>query len=78
MTRYGLHIVGTPTGKFYFVGNVPMALGFVGKDGDAVSDEYIRDQLMLPSAYRSIKTRVWDTFEAAREAAEAIGIRVSN
>jgi hypothetical protein len=76
--NYGLHIVGTPTGKFYFVGNVPNALGFVGKDGEPVSDEFVRDQLMLPSAYRSIKSRVWDTYEEAKQAAEALGFRVSN
>jgi hypothetical protein len=76
--NYGLHIVGTPTGKFYFVGNVPYALGFVAKDGSPITDEYVRDQLMLPSAYRSITSRVWDTFEAAREAAAELGVRVSN
>jgi ABC-type lipoprotein export system ATPase subunit len=75
---YGLHIVATPTGKFYFVGNVPTALGFVSKDGNAVTDQYIQDQLMLPSAYRSIKTRVFDTHDAAQAAASELGIRISN
>lgn len=78
MRNYGLHIVGTPTGKFYFVGNVPCALGFVSKDGEPVSDQFVQDQLLLPSAARSIKTRVFDSFQEAQDAANELGIRTSN
>jgi hypothetical protein len=63
--NYGLHIIETPSGRFTFVGSVPYQLGFTGKDGQTVSDAYISNQLLLPSAYRSIKTRSFESREAA-------------
>jgi hypothetical protein len=72
--NYGLHIIETPTGKFIFVGNVPLQLGYVGPLG--MTEAYIKDQLMLPAAYRAIQTRTFATREAAQEAALGFGVCV--
>jgi hypothetical protein len=72
--NYGLHIIETPTGRFVFVGNVPLQLGFVGPIG--MTEAYIQDQLRLPASYRAIRQRSFPSREAAQEAALGFGVCV--
>jgi hypothetical protein len=72
--NYGLHIIETPTGRFIFVGNVPLQLGYVGYPN--MTNEYIQDQLRLPAAYRAIRTRSFATRAEAQEAALGFGVCV--
>jgi hypothetical protein len=61
--------VKSPTGRWYIAGwKIPSSLAYVGRHGEPLHPEYIRKQLMLPSAFRAIRTRTWDTEEDALEA----------
>ena len=69
--KLGLHLIENPNGTFSFVGNVPGKLAYVTKAGNFATDEEIESQLRLPSGYRTIKNRVFQSqdeawFEAAR------------
>lgn len=66
----GLHLLENPNGTYSFVGSVPCELAYTTKAGNIVSAEEVTKQMMLPSNYRTIKSRVFQTeFEAWNEAA---------
>lgn len=64
---YELTIIRNPAGTFSLVGTGPAVCFYVGKDGSEVSAQHIDDQMRLPSSYRSIKSRVFPTADAAFE-----------
>lgn len=83
MNNLGLHLIKTPSGKFSFVGSVPFYLGFCRKDGTLFKDsetdrEFVKGQLLLPSNYRTIKDRVFESAVAAVMIAKECGFTVSN
>ncbi len=68
--KLGLHIIKNSNDTFSFVGNVPLELGFIKQDGTTPTQLEVTNDLMLPSSYRSLKTRVFQTEEAALLAQE--------
>jgi hypothetical protein len=70
MSNYGLHLIQNPSGTYSFVGSVPAKLAYVTKAGNMVTDCEVESQLLLPSNYRTIKCRSFQTeTEAWNEAA---------
>ncbi len=70
MNNLRLHIIKNPNDTYSFVGNVPLELGWIRKDGTRPSRLELTNDLMLPSSYRSLKTRVFKTKEEAELAME--------
>lgn len=73
-----LNIIQNPAGTYHFVGQVPVQLGWVHLDGSPIErGNLIDEQLVLPSKYRSIKTRVFKTHQDAYNAATDLGFEVA-
>ena len=70
-----LHVNRTPTGLWAFVGRVPVALGYMMKDGSPVTDQIARGIAHCgPGLYRDrIQPRTWLTADLARAAALELG-----
>ncbi len=77
-SKFGLHVIQYPSGKWGFVGSVPAELSYVTKQGGSISAANIEKQLRLPANKRIIKSRAWLTKEAAVEEANERGYEVSN
>lgn len=73
MNNLGLHLINNPDGSFSFVGSVPCQLAFVTKAGNMVTSEEVHSQLRLPSSYRTIKNRVFQSEDAAWSEAMRLG-----
>lgn len=75
-----IHILHCPSGKFAFVGNVPFELAFDAKGIDASEARACMSQTIAAklAARRGgyLKTRVFDTREAAAEFAAAHGFAI--
>lgn len=70
----GLHVIECPNGKFTFRGHVPMVLAYTGPE-DAIK---LGQQCGMGFvAHRGVKSRVWDTREAALAEATSLGFEVS-
>ena len=71
MKNLGLHLIQNPSGNFSFVGSVPFQLSYVTKSGNSVTSQEVESQMRLPSSYRTIKSRSFQSetdawIEAAR------------
>lgn len=77
----GLHVDHWPSGKFGFVGSIPIELAYEYADGSfPISDKDAKDiqsfgpGLVMKS--RGIRTRSWQSREAAIAEAERLGYKV--
>lgn len=77
MGQFGLHIIETPNKRYVFVGSVPVELGYTDLQGQAVDADTVQRQLMLPSKYRAIRTRTYETRQRAEAHARLLGYVVS-
>lgn len=71
MPNLGLHLIKNPAGTYSFAGRVPWNLGYIASDATEV-----KRQLMLPSAYRTIKCRVFTSIAGAIAVAKDLGYNV--
>lgn len=78
MKNLGLHLIKNPNETYSFVGSVPAQLGYVTKAGNMVTSEEVSSQLMLPSKYRSIKSRVFSCIEDAVKEAFRLNYSINN
>jgi len=69
----GLHLLENPNGTYSFVGSVPCELAYTTKAGNKVSPEEITSQMRLPSSYRTIKSRVFQSETEAWTEAVRLG-----
>lgn len=77
--KLGLHVIENPSGTYSFVGSVPYNLGYVTKAGNMVTRDEVESQMMLPSSYRTIKSRSFiSEDEAWKEAARLGYVEVTN
>ena len=69
------HLIQSPNGKWGFVGNVPVSLGFAMKDGSPLSDEMAKNIAHVgPGIYsKKIKTLSWKSAQDAIKAAKKDG-----
>jgi len=76
---YELSILEYKTGKFGFVGSVPMILAFEIDDSMSLAEfeKYADNQMRLPSKFRTIKNRRFDTKKDALNAARNLNIKVA-
>jgi hypothetical protein len=72
--KFELSILDLPNGKFKFVGSVPMALAFNFPEDVEDQADYANKQMMLPSKYRTIKSRTFSSREAAEAARTELGL----
>ncbi len=77
MNKIKLNLIQGPNNCFTFVGLVPCTLGYTTADGAEVTPELVEKQHMLPSNYRSIKSRRYSTREDAVAAAAELGFEVN-
>jgi len=77
---YKLAILEYKTGKFGFVGNVPMILAFEIDDSMSLVEyeKYVGNQMRLPSKFRTLKYRRFDTKQDALNAAKDLNIEVNH
>ena len=77
---YELAILEYKTGKFGFVGSVPMILAFEIDDSISLAEyeNYVDNQMRLPSKFRTIKNRRFDTKQDALNAAKDLNIEVNH
>jgi len=61
-----VNIISTPTGKWVLRGWGVPAYAWSNPDGSIPDYSYLADQLRLPSAYRTVKDRVFNTESEAR------------
>lgn len=74
----GLHLIKNPNETYSFVGRVPSQLAYVTKAGNFATNEEIESQMMLPSKYRTIKTRVFTCIEDAIREANRLGFKIDS
>lgn len=79
----GLNVMRYPSGKFGFVGRVPSDLAYIKADGTAPTDNECREiaQSGFPAMVckrLAIQTRVFETEQAARDAAKLAGYSIDN
>jgi hypothetical protein len=72
-----LNVIQFPTGTWGFVGRVPAALAHVMTDGSPVTAEAAKIAASFGPALANVKTRAWETREAAVAAAQDLGFDVS-
>ena len=72
-----LHILKYPSGRYGFVGKVPAILAYVTEAGDTPTVEQFRAAQIAGPRIAGLKIRAWETEQAARDAAEAIGAIVA-
>ncbi|MGL4335363.1 MAG: hypothetical protein ACRCST_00610 [Turicibacter sp.] len=71
--KFELTLLKNPSGTYSFVGSVPLDLAYCDKNGNKVISELVDKQLMLPSAFRIIRTRSWANASNALDEAKALG-----
>jgi hypothetical protein len=83
ISNLGLNVTRYPSGKYGFVGRVPSDLAYVKEDGTTPTEQECQE--VAQASFRAmvckrlgIKTRVFETEEAAREAAKQAGYSVAN
>lgn len=73
------YLMKYPSGRWGFVGAVPLSLAFIHKDGSEVSSE---DAAKVASfgigLFPTIKPRSWETAQDAMNAAQAIGYHAAS
>lgn len=74
---YGLHILKNNDNTYSFFGTVPTELAYVKVDGRSFESKELSLQLKLPEQYRSVKFRVWSTYEDALNEAIRLNYKVS-
>jgi hypothetical protein len=79
----GLHVIKFPSGKFGFVGSVPVILAYIHEDGHTPTPSEFQDivQSSFPAMTMKtygIKTRVFETEQEARFTAARAGFAVEN
>lgn len=67
-----------PSGRWGFVGSVDSRLAYVRKDGSEATEDDLSSARIAGPNVAGLKTRTFDTKEAALAAAEAISAEVSN
>ena len=75
----GIHISKSATGRYYFVGSVPLSLLYVRKsDGGVPTTEEVNLDHRMPGApkFRKLALRTFDSHEDALAAAKALGVEV--
>jgi hypothetical protein len=79
----GLNVIRYPSGKYGFVGRVPADLAYVKTDGAIPSEDECRE--VAQASFRAmvckrlgIKTRVFESEQAARDAAATAGYLIAN
>ena len=70
--KLGLHVIKFPSGKFGYVGSVPVEIAYI----DGSTQEDINKGLVYGQRFGA-KTRVFDTMQAAIEYAQSKGYVVS-
>lgn len=70
---YSLHVIENPNGTYSFVGSVPNKLAYVTKAGNTVTDDEVISQMRLPTSYRTIKSRVFQSQDEAWQEAARLG-----
>jgi hypothetical protein len=79
--NFGLHVEKYPSGKFGFIGSVPMVLAYRMADGSAISDKDAADIRSfgpgLVCKSRGIRPRVWNSREEAITEAQSLGYEVA-
>jgi hypothetical protein len=73
----GHALIQFPSGRWGFAGKVDSRLAHVMKDGTEVTPAAAKIAREFGPALAGVKTRTWDTSDAAIEAAASIGIAVS-
>lgn len=68
-----VHIVKSPTGRYYLAGCFPAALGLEQPDGSDVTPEQAACAAQCGPRIAGVRTRTWPTREAAVEALRAWG-----
>lgn len=63
-------LIQYPSGRWGFVGTVNWQLTVVRKDGSLPTLEEAVEDNCLPGSFRKLKTRSWETWEAALAAAK--------
>jgi hypothetical protein len=58
---FKLSVIKVPSGAFSLVGSGPASAFYVGSCGEELPIEQIERQLMLPTKYRTIKSRTFTT-----------------
>ena len=75
MRDLGLHVLKSPSGRWYFAGRVPIALAMVRKSDNGIptAEEVALDQRMPGSPkYRRLAMRTFESEAEARAAAALI------
>ena len=68
MGKLGLHVIKFPSGKYGFVGSVPVDLAYSG------DPERVEMAMKFgPGLFKDVHRRVWDTEEDARKEALELG-----
>lgn len=75
--NYGLHILKNNDNTYSFFGTVPTELAYVKADGSPFESEELYRELKLPEEQRSIKFRVWSTYEDALNEAIKLNYEIS-
>jgi hypothetical protein len=70
-------LIQFPSGRWGYVGSVDMRLAFVRKDGTECTAQDVENAAIAGPAFAGLKTKAWDTKDAAIAAAAAIGIVVA-
>lgn len=79
----GLNVIKYPSGKFGFVGRVPMELAYIKADGTTPSESECKqiaessNPAMVCKSF-GIKTRVFDTEQEARDTARIYDCEILN
>jgi hypothetical protein len=79
----GLNVMRYPSGKYGFVGRVPSDLAYIKEDGTTPTEDECKE--VAQASFRAmvckrlgIKTRVFETEQAARDAAKSAGYSICN
>lgn len=83
ISNLGLNIIKYPSGKFGFVGHVPVELAYMHSDGSEPTEtEYLvisrSSNPAIACKLYGIKTRVFESEQDARNAATRAGFEVIN
>lgn len=79
----GLNVIKYPSGKYGFVGRVPTDLAYIKQDGSTPTEDECKEiaRSSFPAMVCKrlcIKTRVFETEQAARDAALTAGYSIRN
>ena len=73
---YTLNVIEYPSGRFGYVGSVPVELAFVAPDGGPADPEEAQKRCQFGGSFGNVKTRSFATAEEAQAFAQAHGYTV--